>query len=264
VSPPQDPDAAVARAARTGAEHARSLFRSGLAVETKSGKTDTVTRADREAQREIVDVVREADADAAVVGEEEEELKAVPETGAAWVIDPIDGTNNYVRGGRTWTTSVCYVRDGEPVAAANALPAVGDTYRTRRGGVALNGEPVRTSDRGDPETCMVCPSVWWPMDRREEYARAARAVVERFGDLRRPGSVQAALAWTAAGELDGVLTNVAVNPWDSIAGVHLVREAGGTVTDLEGERWTHDSRGLVASNGEIHEDVLAAAREIEN
>ncbi len=260
---PSDPDAAVARAARAGAEHARSLFRAELTVETKANKTDAVTRADREAQREVIEAAREADAAAAVVGEEEDELKALPGSGAAWVIDPIDGTNNYVRGGRTWTTSVAYVRDGEPVAAANALPALGDTYRTVDGGVGLNGEPVSVSDRTDPEACVVCPSVWWPMDRREEYARATRAVVERFGDMRRPGSVQAALARTAAGELDGVLTNVAVNPWDSVAGVHLVREAGGTVTDLHGERWTHDSRGLVASNGEIHEDVLAAAREIE-
>jgi len=60
-----------------------------------------------------------------------------------------------------------------------------------------------------------------------------------------------------------VITNVRCNPWDTVAGVHLVRAAGGTVTDLEGNRWRHDSRGLVASNGALHDEVLAAAREID-
>lgn len=67
----------------------------------------------------------------------------------------------------------------------------------------------------------------------------------------------------AAGSLEGTVTNVETNPWDDIAGVHLVRQAGDRVTGLDGERWTHDARGLVASNGRIHDEMLAAAREID-
>jgi myo-inositol-1(or 4)-monophosphatase len=67
----------------------------------------------------------------------------------------------------------------------------------------------------------------------------------------------------ADGQLDGVLTNVRANPWDSVAGVQMVRAAGGTVTDLAGDPWRHDSRGLVASNGAVHDAVLEAAREID-
>ncbi|WP_372480318.1 inositol monophosphatase [Halomicrobium sp. HM KBTZ05] len=258
-----DPDALALRAARAGAERAHDLFRRDLAVETKSGKTDVVTRADREAQTAVAAVVDDADPDATLVGEEAAAAKSVPETGRAWVVDPIDGTHNYVRGGRCFTTSVCLVADGEPVAAANVLPAMDDTYRTVDDGVALNGTRVTTSDRTDPERAIVCPTIWWPMDRRDEYARATRAIVERFGDLKRPGSAQAALGRLAAGELDGVITNVETNPWDTIAGVHLVREAGGRVTDLDGDRWTHDARGLVASNGPLHDAVLDAARSID-
>jgi len=258
-----DPDELARRAAETGGEHALSLFRTDLAVETKTGKTDVVTRADREAQRAVLDVLDDADPDTAIVAEEEDERETVPAAGRAWVIDPIDGTHNYVRGGRCWTTSVAFVRDGDPVAAANVLPALDDSYRTVDGEVRRNGERIDTSDRSDPERCVVCPTIWWPMDRRDEYARATRAVVERFGDLKRPGSAQAALARLAAGELDGVITNVATNPWDTVAGVHLVRAAGGRVTDLSGNHWTHDARGLVASNGQIHDSVLAAARDID-
>ena len=258
-----DFDALAHRAATAGADHARRLFRSDLAVETKTGKTDVVTRADREAQRAVVDVLRDADPAATIVGEEGEAEKTVPDSGRAWVVDPIDGTHNYVRGGRCFTTSVALVDDGEAVTGANVLPAMDDTYRTVDGAVRRNGTTVTTSDRTDPETCVVCPTIWWPMDRRDEYARATRAVVERFGDLKRPGSAQAALGRLAAGELDGVLTNVSTNPWDTVAGVHLVRTAGGRVTDLDGDRWTHDARGLVASNGAIHEHVLAAARDVD-
>jgi myo-inositol-1(or 4)-monophosphatase len=67
----------------------------------------------------------------------------------------------------------------------------------------------------------------------------------------------------AAGSLEATITNVDPNPWDTVAGVHLVRQAGGRVTDLAGDRWRHDSRGLVASNGRAHDEVLAAARAID-
>jgi 3'-phosphoadenosine 5'-phosphosulfate (PAPS) 3'-phosphatase len=75
-------------------------------------------------------------------------------------------------------------------------------------------------------------------------------------------ALEVELARLAAGELDGVFTNVDAHPWDTIAGVHLVRQAGGRVTDLDGERWRHDAVGLVASNGGVHDAVLAAANEI--
>ncbi|WP_436908608.1 inositol monophosphatase family protein [Halosimplex marinum] len=254
--------AAAERAARAGGEVAASLFRGDLAVETKDNETDYVTRADGEAQEAAVEVLRERYPDEPVVGEEADARKTVPETGRAWVVDPIDGSHNYVRGGRVWGTCVAAVRDGEPVAAATVCPALGDAYVAGEGPTERNGEVVAVSDRADPATCSVAPTVWWPSDRRDEFARAAEAVVTRFGDLRRPGSVQVALAQVAAGRLDAAITNVAVNPWDSIAGAHLVRRAGGRVTDLAGDRWRHDATGLVASNGAVHDDALAAATEI--
>jgi len=251
---------AALRAARAGATVAEEGFRGDLEVELKGDKTDVVTAADREAQRTVIGSIRDAYPDDAVVGEEEDALKAVPEEGPTWVVDPIDGTNNFVRGTRTWTTSVAAVRDGEPVAAANVAPALGDTYAVGGGGPTRNGEPVSVTDRADPETCTVCPTFWWAFDRRDEYAAACREAVERFGDIRRVGSAQLTLSMVAAGELDGAFTNLHTNPWDTVAGVHMVRAAGGTVTDLHGERWRHDSEGLVASNGGVHEELLAATR----
>jgi myo-inositol-1(or 4)-monophosphatase len=250
------------RAAEAGAAVAAERFRTGIDVERKGDKTDVVTAADRDAQAAVIDVLSDVYPDDTVVGEEEGTTKRVPDAGPAWVIDPIDGTNNYVRGSRLWGTAVAAVRDGDPVAGVTNMPALGDTYWTDGDRTYRNGEPVTVSDRDDPEACAVTPTMWWDFDARERYDRACRAVVERFGDLRRIGCAQAELAGVAEGSLDGVVTDIRAHPWDTLAGVAMVRAAGGSVTDLAGDRWRHDAVGLVASNGRIHDSVLAAAREI--
>ncbi len=254
--------AAVAeRAARAGAAVAYDRFRTDITVETK-GEDDVVTEADRAAQRRVIETIRESFPDDAVVGEEEDERKTVPEAGPAWVIDPIDGTHNYVRGIRTWATAVAAVVDGEPVAAAIVCPALGDVYTADADGASRNGEPIAVSDVTEPRRAAVDPTIWWDFDARDEYARACEAIVTRFGDMRRFGSAQVVLPTVAAGGLEATITNVSVNPWDGVAGVFVVRQAGGRVTDPAGDRWRHDSTGLVASNGHLHGEALAAAREI--
>ena len=250
------------RAAEAGAAVAAERFRTDIEVETKTGKTDVVTAADRLAQERVVETVRE-DSDAPIVGEEDGQRGALPPEGPAWVVDPIDGTNNFVRGIRYFCTSVASAADGDPVAGATVLPALGDRYTFGPDGVERNGERIAVSDRSDPETFTVSPTIWWARDRREEYAATSRAIVERFGDMRRVGCAQATLAMVADGALEGAVTNVVTNPWDTLVGVGLVRAAGGVVTDIHGDPWTHDARGLVASNGQAHDAVLAAARAAE-
>ncbi|MFC6873790.1 inositol monophosphatase family protein [Halobellus marinus] len=259
---PADRAALARRAAAAGADVADSRFRTVIDVERKGAKTDVVTQADRDAQTAVIETIADASPDDAIVGEEAETRETVPDRGSAWVIDPIDGTNNYVRGTRTWATAVAAVQDGEPVAAATNLPALDDVYWTDGEATYLNGDPVTVSGRADPEACVVAPTMWWDFDARDEFERACAAVLERFGDIRRIGCAQAELAAVADGSLDGVVTNVRPHPWDTMAGVAMIRAAGGTVTDLSGDRWRHDSAGLVASNGRIHDVVLAAARDI--
>lgn len=258
-----DERAAVAeRAARAGGRVANERFRSGIAVESK-GADDVVTEADRAAQRTVIEAIRESFPDDAIVGEEEDERKTVPEDGAAWVVDPIDGTHNYVRDIRVWGTAVAAVIDGEPVAAATVAPALGDVYTADADGASRNGEPMTVNDVTDPRRATADPTLWWDHDSRDEYARACEAIVERFGDMRRLGAAQVVLPTVAAGGLEGTISNLRANPWDSVGGVFMVRQAGGRVTDLDGNRWRHDSTGLVVSNGQLHDEMLAAARAIE-
>jgi myo-inositol-1(or 4)-monophosphatase len=246
----------AARAADTGASVALESFRGDLSVEIKSDKTDLVTDTDRAAQRRTVACIREEFPDDAIVGEESDVLKRVPESGPAWIIDPIDGTSNFVRGLRIWGTSVAAIKDGEPVAAATVLPALGDTYLAGEE-TTLNGDPVRVSAREDPETFAVAPIL---LDRN--YGATIGALAERFGDIRRFGCAQATLAAVAGGSLDAAVATTRMSPWDTVAGVHMVRRAGGRVTDLAGERWHHDSDGFVASNGTAHAALLDVLRGI--
>lgn len=268
-------------AAEAGATVALESFRTELDVETKSGRFDRVTDVDRAVQRRVVESLSTAAPDVPVVGEESDARKRVPETGLAWVIDPIDGTNNYVGGGHTWAVAVAATRDGEPVAGVTTLPAVGDVYAVGApvgggagegaGGVGAggeaaggdtapvrNGDPIHVSDRSDPEAFTINPIFGFSDRHRRGHRRALDTIFETFGDFRRVGCAQAALASVASGEIDAAVSTVELHPWDTVGGVRLVRAAGGTVTDAFGDRWMPGATGLVASNGNAHDRLVEA------
>ncbi|WP_418282163.1 inositol monophosphatase family protein [Halorubrum sp. DTA98] len=266
-------------AAEEGASVALDGFRTELDVETKSGRFDRVTRIDRAAQRRVAESLASVAPDVPLVGEEGDARKDVPAEGYAWVVDPIDGTNNYVAGGGVWAVAVAATRDGEPVAAVTHLPVVGDTYTAAaldgsRSAVGKervddapsgtepvarrNGEPIRVSDREDPSSFTINPVFGFSDRARRHHRRAIETIFEEFGDYRRVGCAQSALASVASGELDAAVSTVQLDPWDTVGGVGLVRAAGGTVTDVHGNRWVPGATGLVASNGSAHRQVVQA------
>lgn len=249
------------RAAQAGAEVAAAAFRRPLEVAEKTGPMDLVTEVDRNAQGAAVEVIRNADPDGAVVAEEDGGRSTLPDAGAAWVVDPIDGTRNFVAGSRLWATSVATVVDGEAVAAATLMPAYGDDYVLGPERVTRNGEPVSPGGSDDPAAFTVVPLGWWPREEREGFGRLCSALGDRFGDVRRLGCAQAALAMVASGELEGAVATRRLAPWDSVAGAAMVERAGGTVTDVDGEPWRPDATGLVASNGRAHDALVSAARD---
>lgn len=265
--------AAVAeRAARAGGAVARDAFRGGVEVETKVDKTDPVTDADHEAQRQVVHTVtqefpeepfvcEEAATDGPGTEDAGEQLESVPDAGPCWVVDPIDGTANFARGLRMWGTAVTATEGGEPVAAATYLPAVQDIYTAGPGSATRNGDTLVVSERSDPETFATALVARWGEDHSDRFGRLVGGLNGRFGDPRRFGSFQASLAFLASGELDAAVTTEPFTAWDTLAGVYLVRRAGGTVTGIDGEPWSLDSEGLIASNGEAHGALLETVSE---
>jgi myo-inositol-1(or 4)-monophosphatase len=140
------------------------------------------------------------------------------------------------------------------------MPSTGDLYAAGETTATLDDEPTAVSSRTDPERFTVAAVGWWPPERRAEMGRLCGEIGRRFAELRRIGSFQTTLAYVASGGLDAAVATGRNHPWDTVGGVHCVRRAGGVVTDLDGDRWRHDSEGLVASNGADHDAVLAAAR----
>ena len=262
--------ATAERAARAGGAVARQSFREDLRVETKADVMDPVTEADRDAQRQVIATIREefpgdaiiAEEDALPVGVDGEEadplVETLPETGDAWVIDPIDGTTNFTRGLHTWVTSIAAAVDREPVGAATYAPAAGNVYTAGPESATRDGTTLSVSETEDPETFVAGVVGRWLADGATEFGGFSEGLVEHLGDSRRFGSMQATLAYLADGALDAVVGPMDHAPWDSMAGVYLVRSAGGTVTDLDGDPWTVDSEGLVASNGQAHNAVVDA------
>jgi myo-inositol-1(or 4)-monophosphatase len=256
------------RAARAGGVVAREDFRSDLPVETKADENDLVTQADRDAQQQVVATILQECPEDVLVCEEDAPLplgfddvtvsETVPEHGDAWVVDPIDGTANFVRGIDVWTTAVAAVVDGEPVGSAVYFPSFGDAYTAGPESVTRDGDTLAVSDRSDTGTFAVGLLGRLGTDR-ETHEQLCRVLGGQFGDVRRFGSMQATLAYVASGGLDAAVLPEPAPPWDTLAGTHLVERAGGTVTDLDGEDW-HREDPLVVSNGEAHDAVLDAVR----
>jgi myo-inositol-1(or 4)-monophosphatase len=179
-----------------------------------------------------------------------------------WLVDPLDGTANFLHGFPAVGVSVALVEHGVPVVGVVHAPLLGITYTAYRGsGAFSNGEPMTVSER-DAERA-IC-ATGFPFrakaDRLDEYLPVFEAALRRFEDLRRAGSASLDLAWTAAGVFDGYFEQ-ALGPWDVAAGALLVREAGGVVTD-----WSGDDRAwlmtgdIVAGSPALHAALLELTR----
>lgn len=254
-------EATVADVAREGAEYAFDQFRTDFDVEEKSGKTDLVTDIDLVTQQRIVSAIGDRFPDDEIVGEEKDERKTIPEYGCAWVIDPIDGTHNYAHGMNEWTTSVAFVENRGTVATANIVPALGEEYVSTTDELTRNGQPVSVSDKRDTEAFRVALTLRDKTEDRRAKRAATSEIIGRFGELRVLGTAQLTLSFVASGVLDAAIgLDPTPNDWDTIAGVHQVRSAGGTVTDVHGHEWMPGGPGLVASNGRAHEELVAVAK----
>ncbi len=179
-----------------------------------------------------------------------------------WLVDPLDGTANFLHGFPAVGVSVALVEHGVPVVGVVHAPLLGITYTAYSGGGASsNGEQMTVSER-DAERA-IC-ATGFPFrakaDRLDEYLPVFEAALRRFEDLRRAGSASLDLAWTAAGVFDGYFEQ-ALGPWDVAAGALLVREAGGVVTDWSGDdRAWLTSGDIVAGSPALHAALLELTR----
>jgi myo-inositol-1(or 4)-monophosphatase len=216
------------RAARVAGDLLRERLdapTTGLAY--KSSETDPVSDADRDAEAAIRRLLRDARPDDAMLGEEG--TASVGASGLRWVIDPLDGTVNFLYGQPTFAVSIACEDDQGPLVAVVHHPASGETFTAMRGaGASLDGAALAVRRPESLAHALVATGFSYEPARRVLQGALVARVVPLVRDLRRAGSAAIDLAWVAAGRLDGYFEH-GLNAWDWAAGALLVSEAGGKV-----------------------------------
>lgn len=205
-------------------------------VQTKSSPTDVVTQMDQAAERLIVDRIHAARPGDAFLGEEGGSSRG--SSGVRWIIDPIDGTVNYLYDLPDWAVSIAAEVDGEVVAGVIEIPHRGETYTAVLGGGALRHTATETRQLRCPtgvalERALVATGFGYRAERRAHQAEVLRGVLPRVRDIRRGGSCCVDLCSLAAGRVDAFYER-GNQEWDIAAGGLIVREAGGRVEGLAG------------------------------
>jgi myo-inositol-1(or 4)-monophosphatase len=239
------------RAARAAGEVLLSFYgRPPAGVSSKSSATDLVSDADREAERSIRELLASERPGDGLVAEEGSRADAA--SGRRWVVDPLDGTINFLYGFPAWAVSVALEdADGAIVGVVHS-PIHGETFRAVRGEGAFLGERrLRVRDPRPLGQALVATGFSYEPERRAAQADVIRELLPRVRDIRRAGAAALDLAWLAAGRVDAFFER-GLHHWDWAAARLLVEEAGGTVAWLE-DGWP----GLVAASG--HE-LLAELR----
>lgn len=231
------------RVALEGAELAAARRREGVEVAaTKSSITDVVTAADREVEERIRERLAEARPDDGFYGEEGD--PGAGPSGLTWVVDPIDGTVNYLYGIPHYAVSVAVV-EGDPAAAPSELralagvvanPAAGETFAaTAGGGAKRNGTKLEVPAPASLAEALIATGFSYDAGEREAQARAFARMAGRVRDLRRLGAASLDLCALASGRIDGYY-EAGLKPWDYAAGALIAREAGAEVRGLAGRR----------------------------
>ena len=208
------------------------LTRARVVVDTKSSLTDMVTEIDRASEQLIVDGILRVRPDDGILGEEGTNRTGT--SGVRWVIDPIDGTTNYLYGHPGFAVSIAVVIDGRTVAGVVHDPLHGDVFTAILGGGSFrNGSPIGASTEVDLGNALVATGFSYEPDRRERQAAVLGKVIPRIRDIRRMGAASVDLCSVACGRVDAYWER-GLQPWDHAAGALVATEAGALVGNLDG------------------------------
>ncbi|HHP7236609.1 MAG TPA: inositol monophosphatase family protein [Desulfobacterales bacterium] len=246
-------DVAVASAYQ-GAEILRSRF-GRLARVEKKGVIDLVTDADLQSEKRIKHCIQSTFPDHRILAEES---GTVGGSGSdrLWIVDPLDGTTNYAHRVGLYAVSIAFSHGGRVVVGVVLNPASGELFVAVSGeGATCNGRPIRVSNVGTVNESLLATG--FPYNVRDEHA----AILARFSaclraaqGIRRLGSAALDLCWVACGRFEAFWEQY-LQPWDTAAGMLLVREAGGRVTDFAGNAFSPEQDEILATNGAVHTEM---------
>ncbi len=223
------------------------------------GRTNLVTETDRRAEERIITVIRDHFPQHTILAEESGQSTTASEY--TWIIDPLDGTTNFVHGYPSYAVSIGVWRQGQPEASVVVELPLNNVYTAVRGqGATCNDKPIHVSPMKDLSQALLVTGFGY------EHNRLWHANMDLFKQLtditqgvRRLGSAAVDLCHVASGKVDA-FWELDLHPWDTAGGVLLVREAGGTVTTMSGSPYSIYRKQILASNDALHEALLAITR----
>ncbi len=238
----------------------RQYFGHSHQIEYK-GEVNPVTEVDRECEQAITQMILNAYPHHDILAEE----GIFKEKGSPWkwIIDPLDGTTNYLHGFPLFSVSIGLEIEGEVKLGVVYLPILEEMFFAEKGkGAFLNGQRITVSKQASLSRSLLGTGFPYDVhDHVDYYLRYFREFIRESFAIRRPGSASIDLAYVAAGRFDG-FWELKLHPWDVAAGYLLVKEAGGSVTDFKGQPFKIYSEEILASNGLIHEEMLQVIRKI--
>lgn len=252
---------AACKAAREAGKVLARLYHQPHDIRYK-GEIDLVTEADVAAEKVILQILQKEYPRVAVLAEEGHSSYSDIPREPTWIIDPLDGTTNFAHGFPWFAVSIAYAEKGESQAGVIYAPMQDDLFcACRQSGAWLNGTKISVSRAGELTRSLLATG--FPYDVRErpaEVIRALEKMLTRCQGIRRAGAAALDLAYVACGRLDG-FWEIKLKPWDTAAGLLLVRESGGMVTDFQGGDYSPFLPEIVASNGLIHPELVEHLRE---
>jgi myo-inositol-1(or 4)-monophosphatase len=244
------------KAIQAGANELTRYFNGTFTINNKATINDLVTEADHASERAIFEVIQQAHPEHFILSEE---TGAIPSnSNIKWIIDPIDGTINFANGIPICCVSIGVEENGEMLMGAVYNPFMNEMFFAEKGkGAFLNDKPIKVSDKDNLLTsCLVTGFPYQYLDAENGPLQIFEKLIRKSIPVRRLGSAALDLCWTAAGRFDGFYEHK-LQAWDSAAGYLIVQEAGGIVTDLNGEKYNPYQPGIIATNGKIQDQLLA-------
>ncbi|MCR9136323.1 MAG: inositol monophosphatase [Alphaproteobacteria bacterium] len=220
------------------------------------GPSDYVSQADRKAEEIVLGELSRARPTYGFLGEEGGERKGT-DGQHRWIVDPLDGTTNFLHGIPHFAVSIALERDGVVVAGVIYNPVTDELFTADRGkGAFLNDRRIRVAGRRNLENCVVGTGVpHLGRGDRDTYLTELSKIMGEVAGIRRMGSAALDMAYVAAGRLDGHWED-GVLPWDIAAGIIMLREAGGFISDKQGGDRMFDHQSVIAGNERIHKELL--------